>query len=196
MHLFRDLLPVLLTGLLVLAAAPAGRGQPAGHRAGQEVPGRPRGQGPAAGRRRRPGLVERQHHRQGRGLQEEGGGPEQDRRGPCPTRTRSPNSRRSSSSATRARSTTRSSPGPSTCSTCMYLEKQVDPALLKKITAKANAVEQTFNVFRAKVDGKEMTDSEVRKVLKKSSDSTERRRPSGRRARWSGPTSRRTSRSW
>ena len=52
-----------------------------------------------------------------------------------------------------------------------YLEKQVDPELLKKITAKANAVEQAFNVFRAKVDGKEMTDSEVREVLKKSTDS-------------------------
>src|SRR5262249_60473846 len=47
----------------------------------------------------------------------------------------------------------------------LYLEKQVDPQLLKKITAKANAVEQKFNVFRAKVDGKEMTDSEVRDVL-------------------------------
>ena len=47
-----------------------------------------------------------------------------------------------------------------------YLEKQVDPDLLKKMTAKANAVEKAFNVFRAKVDGKEMTDSEVRKVLK------------------------------
>src|SRR5262249_34589686 len=38
-----------------------------------------------------------------------------------------------------------------------YLEKQVDTALLKKIVAKANAVEQAFNVYRAKVDGKEMT---------------------------------------
>jgi len=56
----------------------------------------------------------------------------------------------------------------------MYLEKQVDPALLKKITSKANAVEQKFNVFRAKVDGKELADSEVREVLKKSSDSKRR----------------------
>ena len=52
-----------------------------------------------------------------------------------------------------------------------YLEKQVDPELLKKMNAKANAVEQAFNVYRAKVDGKEMTDSEVRRVLKNSSDS-------------------------
>jgi peptidyl-dipeptidase A len=52
-----------------------------------------------------------------------------------------------------------------------YLEKQVDPALLKKMVAKSNAVEQAFNVYRAKVDGKELTDSEVRKVLKTSRDS-------------------------
>jgi peptidyl-dipeptidase A len=56
-----------------------------------------------------------------------------------------------------------------------YLEKQVDPALLKKITAKANEVEKKFNTFRAKVDGKEMTDSEVRKVLKESKDSARRK---------------------
>ncbi|MFO0804928.1 MAG: M2 family metallopeptidase [Gemmataceae bacterium] len=57
-----------------------------------------------------------------------------------------------------------------------YLEKQVDPDLLKRITAKANAVEQQFNVFRAKVDGKEMPDSEVRSVLKTSSDSAIRQK--------------------
>jgi len=49
-----------------------------------------------------------------------------------------------------------------------YLEKQVDPDLLKKMTAKANAIDKAFNVYRAKVDGKELTDSEVRKVLKDS----------------------------
>ena len=57
----------------------------------------------------------------------------------------------------------------------MYLEKQVDPDLLKKIVAKSNAVEKTFNVYRAKVDGKDMPDSEVRKVLKGSSDSARRK---------------------
>jgi peptidyl-dipeptidase A len=55
-----------------------------------------------------------------------------------------------------------------------YLEKQVDPALLKKMTALSNQVEQAFNVYRAKVDGKEMTDSEVRGVLKTSKDSQRR----------------------
>src|SRR5438094_386128 len=57
----------------------------------------------------------------------------------------------------------------------MYLEKQVDAGLLKKITSKANAIEQAFNVFRARVDDKEMTDSEVRKVLKESKDSARRK---------------------
>jgi peptidyl-dipeptidase A len=57
-----------------------------------------------------------------------------------------------------------------------YLEKQVPPELLKKITAKANAVEQAFNVFRAKVDGQEMTDSRVRSVLKESGDSAVRKK--------------------
>src|SRR5207237_6479769 len=42
-----------------------------------------------------------------------------------------------------------------------YLEKQVDPALLKKLVALSNKVEKAFNVFRAQVDGKEMSDSEV-----------------------------------
>ncbi|MGE3819794.1 MAG: M2 family metallopeptidase [Isosphaeraceae bacterium] len=55
-------------------------------------------------------------------------------------------------------------------------EKQVDPAILKQITAKANAVEKAFNAFRATVDGEELTDSEVRKVLKSSNDSTRRRK--------------------
>lgn len=56
-----------------------------------------------------------------------------------------------------------------------YLEKQVDPALLKQIVAKSNAVEKAFNVFRAKVDGKEMKDSDVRAVLKNSKNSDHRK---------------------
>jgi peptidyl-dipeptidase A len=56
-----------------------------------------------------------------------------------------------------------------------YLEKQVDPTLLKKTVALSNKVERAFNVYRAKVDGKEMTDSEVRHVLKNSKDSERRR---------------------
>ncbi|MEX2113800.1 MAG: M2 family metallopeptidase [Pirellulales bacterium] len=55
-----------------------------------------------------------------------------------------------------------------------YLEKQLDPELLKRITSKANEIEQAFNVYRAKRDGKEITDSEARRVLKESKDSAER----------------------
>src|SRR5262245_54186977 len=56
-----------------------------------------------------------------------------------------------------------------------YLEKQVDPALLKRMTSKANTIEKAFNVFRAKVGDKEFTDGEVRRVLQKSKDSAERK---------------------
>jgi peptidyl-dipeptidase A len=52
-----------------------------------------------------------------------------------------------------------------------YLEKQLDTALLKKITAKSNAIEKAFNEYRAVVDGKQMTDNEIRAVLKGSKDS-------------------------
>jgi len=56
-----------------------------------------------------------------------------------------------------------------------YLEKQVDPALLRKINAKANAIEKAFNTYRARVDGAELADSEVRSVLKSSKDVARRR---------------------
>lgn len=52
----------------------------------------------------------------------------------------------------------------------MYLEKQVEPELLQRITAKANAIEKAFNVYRAQVGGRQLTDSEVRKTLAQSKD--------------------------
>ncbi len=55
-----------------------------------------------------------------------------------------------------------------------YLEKQVDPELLKKMTALSNSVEKKFSNFRAMIDGKEMPDGEVRKVLKTSTLSERR----------------------
>lgn len=56
-----------------------------------------------------------------------------------------------------------------------YLEKQVSPELLKKMVALSNKVEKAFNVARAQVDGKELKDSEVRRVLKESKDSGRRK---------------------
>src|SRR5208337_4729455 len=57
----------------------------------------------------------------------------------------------------------------------LYLEKQVDPAILKQMAKLSNAVEKSFNEFRASVDGKEMTENGVRDVLKKSKDSERRK---------------------
>ncbi len=57
----------------------------------------------------------------------------------------------------------------------LYLEKQLDTELMKKMTALANAVEKKFNTFRAKVGAKEMDDGDVRKVLKTSTLSERRR---------------------
>jgi peptidyl-dipeptidase A len=56
----------------------------------------------------------------------------------------------------------------------LYLEKQVDPALLKKMVKKSNDVEKAFNVFRAKVGDEVLPDSKVRAVLKESKDSKRR----------------------
>jgi peptidyl-dipeptidase A len=57
-----------------------------------------------------------------------------------------------------------------------YLEKQVDPELLKKMVEKSNGIEKAFNVYRAKVDGKEFSENDVRQVLKESKNSEERRK--------------------
>ena len=59
-----------------------------------------------------------------------------------------------------------------------YLGKQLDPALLKQIAAKEGAITKAFNAFRPKVEGKELTDSEVREILKTSRD------PGQRKATW------------
>ena len=56
-----------------------------------------------------------------------------------------------------------------------YLEKQVDPALMKRMTSRANTIEKAFNVFRAPVGEKTLTDGEVRQVLQKSKDAGERK---------------------
>ena len=55
-----------------------------------------------------------------------------------------------------------------------YLGKQVDPKLLEQIVAKGNTVERSFNVYRAKVGDKELSENDVRKILRESKSSTER----------------------
>ena len=56
-----------------------------------------------------------------------------------------------------------------------YLEKQVPPDLLKKISAKSNAMLRSFNTFRPKLDGKELTENDIRNILRDSHDSARRR---------------------
>jgi peptidyl-dipeptidase A len=56
-----------------------------------------------------------------------------------------------------------------------YLARQIDPELLKAILAKSNKIEQAFNVYRPKVGGKELSDNEVRRTLRTSKDSAERK---------------------
>lgn len=60
------------------------------------------------------------------------------------------------------------------------LEKQVDPLLLREMNAKSNSIEKAFNVYRPKVDGKELSSNEVRGILLKSNNSKERQ------AAWEG----------
>ncbi|MDA1161725.1 MAG: M2 family metallopeptidase [Planctomycetota bacterium] len=60
------------------------------------------------------------------------------------------------------------------------LEKQVDSLLLQEMNAKSNTIEKAFNAFRPKVGGEEISGNEVRNVLLKSADSTERQ------AAWEG----------
>ncbi|MGL4552695.1 MAG: M2 family metallopeptidase [Gemmataceae bacterium] len=52
----------------------------------------------------------------------------------------------------------------------LYLEKQLDADLLGKMVKLANDVEERFNKYRARVDGKELTDNQVRDVLTQSLD--------------------------
>jgi peptidyl-dipeptidase A len=52
-----------------------------------------------------------------------------------------------------------------------YLEKQLDKNLLQKMVAKKNAVEKAFNDFRATVDGRQITDNQVRGILSTAKDS-------------------------
>jgi peptidyl-dipeptidase A len=46
-----------------------------------------------------------------------------------------------------------------------HLENQVDPKLQEEIVKKGSEIEQLFNTFRAKVDGKTLTDNDIRDVL-------------------------------
>ena len=117
------------------------------------------------------GLVEREHDRQGRGLCRQGRGPEPLRRGPGGPRAALPSSRRctkpSSTDATLAR-------GRSTCSIACTWKSRSIPSCSSGSRRRPTTSRRRSTSIRAKVDGKEMADSEVRKILKESKDSNER----------------------
>jgi peptidyl-dipeptidase A len=56
-----------------------------------------------------------------------------------------------------------------------YLGRQIDSKLIEELSARSNAVEKAFGVFRSRVGGKELTENEVRQVLRRSKDSARRR---------------------
>lgn len=55
-----------------------------------------------------------------------------------------------------------------------YLGNQIPPELLKQIVAKSSAVENKFNVFRGKIGMREVTDNEIKEILKKETNSASR----------------------
>jgi len=56
-----------------------------------------------------------------------------------------------------------------------YQRHQADPSLLEESMRRSTSILNQFNVFRAKYDGHELTSNGVRKVLRTSTDSEERR---------------------
>jgi len=56
-----------------------------------------------------------------------------------------------------------------------YLARQIDPEVIKEMAALSNKVEKAYDVFRARVDGKDLSENDVRDVLRKSKDSARRR---------------------
>lgn len=56
-----------------------------------------------------------------------------------------------------------------------YLSNQIDPDMLKQIVEKSAEVENKFNIFRGKIGRREVTDNEIKELLKKETDSTKRR---------------------
>lgn len=57
-----------------------------------------------------------------------------------------------------------------------YLRNQIDPELNEAITKLASEIENRFNVYRGKVDGKTVTSNEILDILKTSTDSELRKK--------------------
>ena len=56
-----------------------------------------------------------------------------------------------------------------------YLENQMEPQLLKRIVDLGTAIEKNFSTFRGTIEGKKVTDNEIKEILKIETDSARRK---------------------
>src|SRR4030042_1127102 len=56
-----------------------------------------------------------------------------------------------------------------------YLENQIEPELLKQIVDLSSEIERTFSTHRGKIEQQEVTDNEIREILKTQTDSLKRK---------------------
>jgi peptidyl-dipeptidase A len=56
-----------------------------------------------------------------------------------------------------------------------YLENQIEPELLKKIVDLSTEIEKNFSTFRATIEGEQVTDNQVKDILKNETDSVKRK---------------------
>jgi peptidyl-dipeptidase A len=55
-----------------------------------------------------------------------------------------------------------------------YLENQIEPGLLKQIVDLGTKIEKDFSTFRGSIEGKQVTDNEIKEILKTQIDSAKR----------------------
>jgi len=56
-----------------------------------------------------------------------------------------------------------------------YLENQIEPELLEQIVDLSSQIERTFSTYRGEIEGREVTNNEIREVLKKETNSQKRK---------------------
>lgn len=57
-----------------------------------------------------------------------------------------------------------------------YLANQIDPELLQQIVELGTEIEKNFSTFRGAIDGKKVTDNEIKEILKGQTDSAQRQK--------------------
>jgi len=67
-----------------------------------------------------------------------------------------------------------------------YLTNQIEPNLLKQIVDLGTAIEKNFSTFRGRIDGEQVTDNQIKEILKTDTDAA-RRRAAWRASKQVGP---------